>query len=42
MELQREVAECVSDRLLVGILGDAENLVIITLGGNDRVPLISV
>ena len=34
----REVAESVLDRLLLGILGDAEHLVVITLGRNDRSP----
>ena len=34
----RKVAERILDRLLVGILGDTEHFVVITLGSNDRSP----
>ena len=40
MIFQCEIAERVLDRLLVGVLRDAEYFVVITLGRNDRSPWI--
>src|SRR5512135_2422487 len=40
--LHRKAAERILDRFLVGIFGDTEHFVVITLGGNDRLPFLLI